>query len=154
MPFIRLETTVAAPIERCFDLSRDIDVHMASTGLTGERAIAGVTSGMVKLGDHVTWEATHLGIRQRLTSRITEFDRPAMFVDEMIKGAFKSWRHKHLFKANGAGTLMIDEVEYSSPCGFLGRIVDSLYLENYIRGFLVRRNEHIKSVAESITTGY
>ncbi len=148
MPFIRLEIFIAAPVELCFDLSRDLDVHMASSGLTGERAVAGVTKGMVKLGDQVTWEATHLGIRQRLTSKIIAFDRPHMFIDEMLSGAFKRWHHTHLFKAQAGGTLMIDEVDYASPLGLLGRIVDMLYLENYMREFLQRRNEHIKHMAE------
>jgi ligand-binding SRPBCC domain-containing protein len=149
MPFIRLETFIAAPPELCFDLSRDLDVHMASSGLTGERAVAGVTSGMVKLGDQITWEATHFGIRQRLTSKIIAFDRPHLFVDVMLRGAFKSWHHTHLFEAQAGGTLMIDEVKYASPLGLLGRIVDMLYLETYMRRFLLKRNAHIKQLAEN-----
>jgi ligand-binding SRPBCC domain-containing protein len=149
MPFIRLETIIAAPIELCFDLSRDLDVHMASSGATGERAVAGVTSGMVKLGDEVTWEATHLGVRQRLTSRIIAYERPRMFVDEMLRGAFKRWHHTHLFEQQAGGTLMIDEVDYASPLWLLGGLVDLLYLKNYMRRFLLRRNAHIKIAAEN-----
>jgi ligand-binding SRPBCC domain-containing protein len=149
MPFIRLETLINAPIELCFDLSRDLDVHMASAGPTREQAIAGVTSGMVKLGDEITWEATHLGLRQRLTSKIIAYERPSMFIDEMLRGPFKRWRHKHLFETRDGETLMIDEVNYASPFGVIGRIVDMLYLENYMRSFLLRRNAYIKVVAES-----
>lgn len=148
MPKFRIETIIAAPVEVCFDLSRDIDVHMDSMGMTNERAVGGVTSGMVGMGDTVTWEGTHLGLRQRLTSHITAFDRPRMFVDEMITGAFKHWHHEHWFESREGGTLMTDVVDYSSPLGILGRIVDAIYLENYVRRFLIRRNEHIKSVAE------
>ena len=148
MAYIRLETFVNALIELCFDLSRDLDVHMASSGQSGERAVAGVTSGMVKLGDEITWEATHFYVRQRLTSRIVAFEQPHMFVDQMLQGPFKFWRHKHLFEACNSGTLMIDEVNFASPFGVLGRIVDMLYLENYMRNFLLRRNAHIKMVAE------
>jgi ligand-binding SRPBCC domain-containing protein len=149
MPFIRLETLIAAPVELCFDLSRDLDVHMASSGGTGERAVAGVTSGMVELGDEITWEATHFGVRQRLTSKIIAYERPRMFVDEMLRGAFKRWHHTHLFETQAQGTLMIDEVNYASPFGLLGRIVDMLYLGNYMRRFLLRRNAYIKMVAET-----
>lgn len=148
MPKFWIETTIKAPVEVCFDLSRDIDVHMDSTGLTNERAVAGVTSGMVELGDTVTWEATHLGVRQRLTSKITAFDRPRMFIDDMQRGAFRHWHHEHWFEAREGGTLMTDVVDYASPFGILGRIVDAVYLKNYVRRFLLRRNEHIKSVAE------
>jgi ligand-binding SRPBCC domain-containing protein len=148
MPFIRLETFIDAPVELCFDLARDLDVHIASSGSTGERAVAGVTSGMVELGDTVTWEAIHFGIRQRLTSKIVAFERPGFFVDVMLRGAFKRWHHTHLFKAQAAGTMMIDEVDYASPLGPLGLLVDKLYLENYMRRFLLRRNAHIKKIAE------
>ncbi len=149
MPLIRLETLIDAPVELCFDLSRDLDVHMASSGPTGERAVAGVTSGMVKLNDTITWEATHFGVRQRLTSKIVAYERPHLFVDVMLRGAFKRWHHTHLFKAQAGGTLMIDEVDYASPLGLLGLIVDKLYLENYMRRFLEHRNAHIKKVAET-----
>lgn len=89
MPVIRLETIIHAPLQVCFDVSRSIDLHMESTAETGERAIAGVTSGLIGLGEFVTWEAVHFGIRQRLTAKITEFEEPRLFVDEMVSGAFK-----------------------------------------------------------------
>lgn len=150
MPVIKIETTIKAPVEKCFDLSRDIDVHMDSMGLTKERAVAGVTHGMVGLSDTVTWEGTHLGVRQRLTSKITLFDRPNMFIDEMQRGAFRHWHHTHKFVPDDHGTLMTDIVDYASPFGILGRMVDAIYLENYVRQFLIRRNEHIKQVAEGM----
>ncbi|HEX8176957.1 MAG TPA: SRPBCC family protein [Pyrinomonadaceae bacterium] len=148
MPVIRLETFILAPVEICFDLARDVEVHMASTAETGERAVAGVTSGMMELNDEVTWEAKHLGVRQRLTSKITALERPRMFVDEMQRGAFKSLRHLHLFEETSGGTLMKDELAFASPLGVLGRVADRLFLENYMRGFLLKHNEYIKRVAE------
>jgi ligand-binding SRPBCC domain-containing protein len=148
MPIIHLETLIEAPVELCFDLARSVDIHMASTNHTGERAISGVTSGMMNLHDEVTWEAIHFGTRQRLTSRITAFDRPRMFTDEMQRGAFKYWRHTHLFEPRDEGTLMIDNADYASPFGLLGRIVDKLVLERHMTRLLVTRNRHIKKVAE------
>lgn len=148
MPVIKLETFIRAPVELCFDLARDVEVHMASTAETGERAIAGRTSGMMNLDDCVTWEAKHLGVRQHLTSKITAMQRPHMFVDEMQRGAFKSLRHLHLFKPQEDGTLMIDEMAYAAPFGIIGRVVDSLFLEEYMRRLLIKHNEYIKRVAE------
>jgi ligand-binding SRPBCC domain-containing protein len=149
MPTIHLETFIRAPVELCFDLSRSVDVHMASTNHTGERAIAGVTSGMMNLNDEVTWEATHFWTRQRLTSRITAMERPRMFVDEMQRGAFKRWHHTHTFEARSDGTLMTDDAAYTSPLGLLGRIADRLFLERYMTRLLQVRNAHIKKVAEA-----
>lgn len=149
MPNIHLETFIKAPVELCFDLARSVDVHMASTAGSRERAIAGVTRGMMSLDDTVTWEAIHFGIRQRLTSRITAFDRPRIFIDEMQRGAFKRWRHTHLFEQREGGTLMSDEVDYASPLGILGALVDTLFLKSYMTRFLLKHNDYIKRLAEA-----
>ena len=151
MPVIRLETLIRAPAELCFDLSRDIDVHLASTGGTGERAVAGVTSGLIGPGETVTWEATHFFVRQRLTSKITAFDRPRMFVDEMQRGAFRRWHHTHLFEVRDGATLMVDKVEYASPLGLLGKLADALVLEKYMTRLLAERNAYIRKLAEQAT---
>ncbi|HEY0386293.1 MAG TPA: SRPBCC family protein [Pyrinomonadaceae bacterium] len=148
MPLIKLETRINAPIERCFDLARDVTVHAAAAGETNEHAVAGVTNGMMQLNDTVTWEATHFGIRQQLTSRITVFEPPHLFIDEMQRGAFHHWHHQHRFVPQEAGTLMLDEVDFASPLGFLGQLVDAVFLKNYMTRFLVKHNEYIKRVAE------
>ena len=98
MPYISLEFLIDAPIQRCFDLSRSVDVHKYSLSHTGEEAIAGVTSGLMELGDEVTWKARHLGIVQTLSSRITEYDRPYSFRDSMVpgSGAFSRFDHDHI----------------------------------------------------------
>src|SRR5579862_801065 len=104
MPLIHLETLIAAPAERCFDLARSVDVHVASTGQTSERVVGGVTQGLLELGESVTWEARHLGVWQRLTARITAMQRPDFFVDEMVAGAFKRFTHVHRFLARSGGS--------------------------------------------------
>jgi ligand-binding SRPBCC domain-containing protein len=149
MPRIELVTLTHAPPERCFDLSRSIDLHLASARQTGERAVGAVTSGLLGLGEEVTWSARHFGIRQTLTSRITAFDRPHHFRDSMVRGAFRRFDHDHFFEARGEGTEMRDVFDFESPLGPLGRLVDALVLERYMRWFLERRNEEIKRVAES-----
>jgi ligand-binding SRPBCC domain-containing protein len=149
MSTIELVTLIHAPPERCFDLSRSVDLHVASTRQTGERAVGAVTSGLLGLGEEVTWSARHFGIRQTLTSRITAFDRPRHFRDAMVHGAFRRFDHDHFFAAHGEGTEMRDVFDFESPLGPLGRLVDALVLERYMRRFLERRNEEIKRVAES-----
>jgi ligand-binding SRPBCC domain-containing protein len=149
MPLIKLETIIKAPVQLCFDLARDVDVHMASTARTGERAIAGITSGLMKLGDEVTWEAKHLCVRQRFTSKIVAFDSPRTFTDEMQRGAFKRFRHTHVFAPAEGYTRMIDELNFASPLGQLGRLADALFLKNYLTRFLKAHNDYIKKLAES-----
>lgn len=148
MAEINLTTEIKAPIEKCFDLSRDIDIHQKSTAKTNEKAIAGRTSGLCELNDEITWEATHFGIRQHLTSKITEFDFPHKFADKMLKGAFKSFYHEHFFEEKDGVTILTDVFRFEAPLGFLGRIAEKLFLTNYMTKFLKTRNEVIKEIAE------
>lgn len=149
MPIVTQSLFILAPPDRVFDLSRSIEVHIASTASTGERAVGGVTSGLLELGDQVSWEARHLGIRQRLTSRITAFDRPSSFTDSMVSGAFARFDHHHRFRARDSGTLVEDVFDYTSPLGALGRLADAIFLERYMARFLRIRLHAIKAVAES-----
>src|SRR5690349_7241931 len=149
MAKIELTTIINAPIDRCFDLARSIDLHKVSTEGTEEEAIAGVTSGLIGLGEQVTWRARHFGIRQTLTSRITAFQSPIHFRDEMIQGAFKMIKHDHLFEASGDKTFMRDKLYFESPGGILGLLFNRLVLEKYLRNLLIRRNQMIKNVAEN-----
>jgi len=149
VPVIVLRTRVAAPPSRCFDLARDIDLHQRSTAASRERAVGGVTSGLLGPGDEVTWEATHFGVRQRLTSRIAEFEPPRRFVDEMVHGAFRRFRHEHQFLAVGDGTEVVDIFDYTSPLGPLGWLADVLFLRQYMTRLLRERNAYLKREAES-----
>lgn len=145
---IELFTTIAAPLERCFDLSRSIDLHMASTDWTGERAIGGVTSGLIGPDQEVTWEGRHFGIRIHHTSRITAFEPPTYFQDCMVRGAFKWFCHDHHFERGQIGTSMKDLMRFDAPFGLFGRAVEGA-LETHMRSLLERRNQCIRQVAES-----
>ena len=149
MSKLELSTLINAPVERVFDLSRSIDLHVESTKHTGEKAIAGRTSGLIGFGETVTWRAKHLGIWQTLSSKITEFDYPNHFTDEMVEGAFKSIKHKHLFYAVDGKTLMKDIFVFVSPFGILGKLANFLFLTSYMKRLLEERNGVIKEAAES-----
>lgn len=151
MPTIRLSTQINAPIERVFDLARDLDAHMQSTARTKERAVAGRTSGLIELGETVTWQATHFGIRQHLTVEITQMEPPHLFEDVMTKGAFKSMRHLHRFSQSETGaTIMQDELHFHAPLGILGRLAEYLFLTKYMRAFLLERNRVLKQLSENL----
>ena len=149
MPTIHLKTMIDAPVERVFDLARSIEAHTHSTSSTGERAVDGRTSGLIGPGETVTWEAKHFGIRQRLTVRVTSFDRPTLFADEMTRVAFKKLCHTHRFSEVNGQTLMEDELQIEAPLGPLGRLAERLFLMRYMRLFLEDRNGQLKALAES-----
>lgn len=149
MPIIELTTEIRAPIERVFDLARSIDLHVKTASGSDERAVSGVTTGLIGLDQEVTWEARHFGVVQRLTVRITEYDRPRRFCDSMVRGAFRRLDHEHLFEERSDVTLMMDKFDFASPMGALGRIVDRVFLADYLKKFLLQRGQIIKNVAES-----
>jgi ligand-binding SRPBCC domain-containing protein len=149
MPLIKIETLIQAPIQRCFDLSRSINLHQLSMEQTNEKAIAGRTSGLIQLGEQVTWQAKHFGLTQKLSVQITAFDAPHFFADEMLKGAFKSFRHEHHFEAIYSGTLMTDLFNFEAPLGILGQVANCLFLTKYMEKLLQERNKIVQKIAES-----
>jgi len=149
VPVLELRTIIRAPAARCFDLARSVDLHVQSTARTGERAVAGVTRGLIGPGQQVTWRARHFGVWQELTSEISQYDRPRHFRDSMVRGAFAGFDHDHFFVETDGVTEMLDRFAFRSPLGLLGRIADALVLTRYLRRFLAERNAEIQRVAES-----
>ena len=148
MPSLKIKTEIAAGPEACFDAARNIDLHVESMAASGERAVAGVISGLIANGEEVTFEGRHFGIRQQLTSRITAYDRPRFFQDTMVKGAFAFFQHNHRFERANGHTLMVDEVSFKSPLGPIGALVDLLVLRGYLRRLVTARARSIKNAAE------
>ena len=151
---VRLEekTMIGAPIERCFDLARSVEVHLAGNVHCGEQAMAtgGVTTGLIGLGERVTWRAKHLGVWRKLTSEITAMERPAYFQDTMIRGAFRMMKHDHFFRAVSlVSTEMTDVLIFEAPLGILGRLAEWALLRRYMRALLRERNAVIREIAES-----
>lgn len=143
--FLRVVTDIAAPKDLCFDLSRSIDLHLESMFASKERAVAGITTGLISEGEEVSWEARHFGLLWRMTSRITEFDPPNRFVDEMVRGPFASFRHEHLFEDNDGGTRMTDVIEFKTRLGPIGDVPAGMYL----RRLMGIRNGVIRGKAEA-----
>jgi ligand-binding SRPBCC domain-containing protein len=143
-----ISRTIAASIERCFDAARDLDLHMKSVAHTNEVAVGGRTSGLIEMGEEVTWRARHFGITQHFTSRITAFDRPRYFQDAMQRGAFQSFVHDHRFSFDDGRTTMVDVLVFSAPFGILGRFAERVLLRRYLTRLLELRAKTIKEAAE------
>jgi ligand-binding SRPBCC domain-containing protein len=148
MARIELEMVVQASLEACYALALNVEAHLASTHQTGERVVAGPADGQLKLGDVVTWEARHLGVRQRLTVRISAASPPHYFQDELVRGAFRTLRHDHYFEPVPGGTRVRDVFEFRSPLGFVGHCFDTLFLKRYLTRFLEARNAMLKQHLE------
>ena len=143
-----VETHVAAPAERVFDLARDVDFHARSLAHTGERVVYRSGSGLLRLGDEVEFEGRHFGVRQRLRARIDRFDRPRSFRDVAIRSAFRVFEHEHRFEPVPGGTRMTDRVRFAAPFGPAGWIAERVVLRPYLRRLVAARGREIKREAE------
>ncbi len=148
MTTIKITTKINAPIQIVFDNSRNIDLHQQSTSKTNEKAISGITTGLINKGETVTWRGKHFGIYLTHKSRITKMDLYRYFIDEMDNGHFKSFKHQHLFKETNGITSMMDILEYETPYGFLGTLFDYLFLKKHLSHFLLHRNQILKKISE------
>lgn len=148
---IEVISVIDAAPARVFDLELDVDVHARS--LPGSRESATTNGGRraLGLGDEVTFRARHFGVRWRMTSRITAYERPHHFVDEQTRGPFRALRHEHHFDAiEGGRTRMTDRMTIRAPLGPLGAIVTRTLLGPYLRRLLTQRARHIGRLAESM----
>lgn len=139
-------TESSLPPERLFDLARSIDVHVESQKGSGERAVAGVRSGLIGEGQEVTWRARHFGIPLTMTSRVTQVDFPRSFTDEQVRGPFRSFRHVHEFEATPGGCIMTDRVEFAAPFGLLGRAAGKLVLRPYLQRLIRDRGRFLAGI--------
>jgi ligand-binding SRPBCC domain-containing protein len=149
MPTIHLTTFIAAPVERVFDLSRNIDLHKQSMIKHKEEAVAGIRFGLIEKDETVTWKAKHLFKTRILRTKITEMIKPQIFIDEQANGDFKMMKHEHHFKSCENGTIMIDIIRFETPYGNFGKWFNSLYLTKYMRKLIENRNRTIKEFAET-----
>lgn len=148
MTTITLITKINAPINKVFDLARNIDIHQQSTAKSKETAIDGVVTGLINKGETVTWRGKHFGIYLTHKSSIPEMEFPCYFIDEMVKGRFKKFKHTHTFTENNGKTIMNDTIEYETPFGLAGKVFNRIILKDYLTNFIAERNYFIKHTAE------
>ncbi|MFC5591220.1 cell division protein [Sporosarcina soli] len=149
IPIIKHEISIHAPIQVCFDLARTVEVHAGKTLLTKQIAIDGVTFGLMELGDFVTWETIHLGMKQKFSSKIVEMVKPYRFTDAIVYGVFHTFTHTHEFIERGSETIMKDTISFKSPLGILGKVADHLFLKRYMRHYIAHQAQKVKRGAEA-----
>ena len=113
-------------------------IQAAKISDVGSQAIVDVSSfGLFTL----RWVAQH-----------TAYEPPHFFEDIQIKGPFKSWRHRHIIKADPAGSLLRDEIEYEPPAGFIGRFMAPLLIEPRLRKLFNYRHDVTRRWCETSPT--
>lgn len=148
MTTIKITTNYFAPIETIFNTNRNIDIHQQSASKTKEVAIAGTTSGLINKNETVTWKGKHFGFYITHQSIISEMDFPTYFVDEQLKGKFKSFKHQHFFEQKENYVEVRDLLEYETPFGIFGKLFDKILLKRHLTDFITYRNTVLKNFAE------
>ncbi|RZS99914.1 SRPBCC family protein [Aquimarina brevivitae] len=151
MTVIKLTTTIKAPIEKVFNLSRSIDFHIKTASKTNEKVIAGRSTGLIELGETVTWKGKHFVLYLTHQSLITQYDFPKSFTDEMVSGHFNYFKHQHLFDTDHTYTYMTDILSYQVPYGKIGSLIDFLWIKKHLTQFLLHRNTLLKERAMTDT---
>ena len=153
MPQIIVKTEIDADIDTCFDLARDVGLYYNTLEKFTEIPISGKVTGLMEAGDYVTWETNHLSLMQHLTLKVTEFEKPILFVDEMVRGEFKNYRHEHIFEVENDKTVMIDKFEFESPYGIFEKLVDWVFLKRHFKKLVLTRNKTLRLHAEAKMQG-
>ena len=81
-------------------------------------------------GTRIVYRLRVHGIPLTWESEIRDWDAPHEFVDVQLKGPYSFWHHRHRFSAVDGGTLVVDEVDYAPPGGWL---VDRLFIRRDLR---------------------
>ena len=149
MSKIHITSFINAPVERVFNLSRNLAMSKLSFKGRKEQILSSSAANMVTAGETITLRAKHLGKTREITARIIDLKLPEGYTEEQIKGDLKSFRHEYHFKEVDNGTIMIDMVEFEGPRDLLGSIASKFFLKSYIEAIVKKKNELIRQYAES-----
>lgn len=87
-----------------------------------------------------------LGIKLNWMTEITHVQEGKYFVDEQRFGPYALWHHQHHFEEIKGGVLMADIINYAIPYGFIGRIANSILVENEVRGIFDYREKKVEEL--------
>ena len=104
-----------------------------------------LTPGPIRLaaGARIDYQLKLYGVPLKWATLIEIWEPPRQFVDVQLRGPYRVWRHTHRFVSEGAGTRIVDDVEYQLPLGPLGRLVDALWTRREVARIFSHRAEVI-----------
>ncbi|MCI0560334.1 MAG: hypothetical protein MN733_17755 [Nitrososphaera sp.] len=93
------------------------------------------------------WLEGKLVTRSHWHSKIT-LARPYVYIDEMLSGRFKLWKHVHEFKKLDENrTEVIDEIDFELPYGILGRLFEGYVYRKLGSTFAYRKKATIQAMS-------
>lgn len=144
-----LERVIRAAPADVFAAAIDPELHLASMARYGETMAKGPEHGTFTEGSTVTWRARHFGVPFHLTSIVFDIAPPHRFRDRQTQGPFAEFHHEHVFEQHPQGTLMRDTIDFRSPFGPIGAVVDRLFMREYLRRLIDERGAVLQASLES-----
>lgn len=87
-----------------------------------------------------------LGIPTTWVTEITHVVNKQYFVDEQRVGPYTLWHHQHRIQETENGVLMHDIVSYQPPMGFIGRLANTLVIENKLNEIFSYRQKVFEQI--------
>ena len=87
-----------------------------------------------------------LGIKIKWVTEITQVIRNNYFIDEQRFGPYSFWHHKHFIKEIDNGILMDDVIHYKIPFGFIGKILNKVYVQNKLNKIFKYRENKLNEI--------
>ena len=143
---IRTTTQIDAPMERCFRLSLSVALQQEAAG---EIAVPARTAGLLRPGDRMMWHRGLFGWGPSQETVLEAWRAPLHFREVEAAGAPGRFEHDHHFAPINDGTRIRDEIRFSAPTGWMGRLAERFILPQRATEYLKRRNALIKRIAES-----
>jgi ligand-binding SRPBCC domain-containing protein len=137
--------TVKAGIDKVWDFYTDIDHLQVITPPRVQLTLVKSTHQKLVEGSEV-WLTGILLTRSNWHSRITAL-APYEYVDEMLTGRFRVWKHVHGFrKVDDSTTEVIDEIDFQLHYGWLGRMFEGYVYSQLEKIFEHRKHATIKAL--------
>jgi ligand-binding SRPBCC domain-containing protein len=94
----------------------------------------------IEEGTIIDFRLRLFGVPFHWRTRIVQWHPNDQFIDEQIRGPYRSWRHLHTFAECEGGTRMTDRVEYRLPLWVAGAMAVPLVRRQLDRIFRYRAN--------------
>jgi ligand-binding SRPBCC domain-containing protein len=85
-------------------------------------------------------------LRVRWTTEIKNVVDKKYFTDEQKLGPFALWYHQHFFEAKDGGVEMTDEVTWAVPFGLLGRLANTLLVNQSVQDIFEFRRQAVERI--------
>jgi hypothetical protein len=108
------------------------------------------TDERVRVGTEIAYRLRWQIFPMTWRSRISEYEDGRLFADEMLKGPYKRWYHRHLFNSVPDGVEVTDIVVYELPFGPLGRLVHRIAVRTQLEAIFEHRREAIARIFGSV----